>query len=325
MLASYLRRMLFLNSAFALLLAGWGVAYAHWPWWLCLALPVVWPFGTTAISILASTLQSRASGVPWGTWWASVWGEYRASVHFFLLRQPWAGPAPGLLAASAVQTTRLRKPPIVLVHGYVCNHRMWDTMGAELRAQGHSVIAVDLEPVFTSIEDYAPTIEAAVQTALIADAANPNPGSGKVVLIGHSMGGLAIRAWMRAQGEADTLARVAQVITLGTPHAGTRLGTPKLAITPNSAQMVWQSDYVKTLEKQEPASVRSLLRIAVTAQDNIVFPQLAQTVHGIVPTVFTGIGHLQMCRHQAVTEWVLAHLMQLAVPQPVNAEVWHKA
>lgn len=304
--------MLLVNCTFAFLVAVWGVSYAQWPWWLCVALPVMWPFGTTALSIFASTLQSHASGVPWGIWLASVWGEYRASVHFFLLRQPWAGPAPGLQAASVVHKPGLPKPPIVLVHGYVCNHRMWESMGVELRAQGHSVIAVDLEPVFTSIENYGPTIEAAVQSALSA-----NAGAGKVVLMGHSMGGLAIRAWMRAHGEAHTLARVAQVITLGTPHAGTRLGTPKLAITPNSAQMVWQSDYVKTLAAQEPASVRSLLRIAITAQDNIVFPQLAQTLPGVAPKVFHGIGHLQMCRDQGVTDWVLAQLSALeAAPKP---------
>jgi triacylglycerol lipase len=312
MLASYLRRMLFVNCTFALFIAAWGVSYAHWPWWLCVALPAVWPFGTTAISILASTLQSRAAGVPWSTWWAGAWGEYRASVHFFLLRQPWAGPAPGLQIASAVPKPGLPKPPIVLVHGYVCNHRMWESMGATLRAQGHSVIAVDLEPVFTSIENYGPTIEAAVQSALSA-----NAGAGKVLLIGHSMGGLAIRAWMRTHGEAHTLARVAQVVTLGTPHAGTRLGTPKLAVTPNSAQMMWQSDYVKTLAAQEPASVRALLRIAITAQDNIVFPQLAQTLPNIAPKVFHGIGHLQMCRDQGVTDWVLAQLSALdGAPKP---------
>jgi triacylglycerol esterase/lipase EstA (alpha/beta hydrolase family) len=41
------------------------------------------------------------------------------------------------------------------------------------------------------------------------------------VIVAHSMGGLATRAWLRAFS-AD--ARVHRVITLGTPHGGTWLG-----------------------------------------------------------------------------------------------------
>eukprot|EP01035_Chromulina_nebulosa_P009829 gene9830-13259_t len=41
------------------------------------------------------------------------------------------------------------------------------------------------------------------------------------VLLCHSMGGLAVRAWLRAH-QAD--GRVHRVLTLGTPHGGTWLG-----------------------------------------------------------------------------------------------------
>jgi triacylglycerol esterase/lipase EstA (alpha/beta hydrolase family) len=185
---------------------------------------------------------------------------------------------------------------VVLVHGYLCNHRLWDDVAAALRAQGHSVVAVNLEPLFCSIDDYAPVIEDAVKTLI------QHTGQPQVGLVGHSMGGLAIRAWMRAHGTQ----RVARVITLGTPHAGTRQA--KASSTLNGQQMMWNSDWLAALAASESPQKRNLIRIAITPQDNIVCPQRLQTLAGIEPTVFEGIGHLQMCNHRPVIAWLLAQL-----------------
>jgi pimeloyl-ACP methyl ester carboxylesterase len=184
----------------------------------------------------------------------------------------------------------------VLVHGYLCNHRIWDDMADALRARGHTVFAVNLEPVFCSIDRYAPIVEAAVQ-ALLA-----HTGGTKVALVGHSMGGLAIRAWMRSHGTE----RIERVITLGTPHAGTKItrGTP----TPNGKQMLWRSAWLKELEAVETEAIRALMRIALTPQDNIVFHQREQVLPGVAPEVFNGIGHVQMCLAPAVIQWVVKEL-----------------
>jgi pimeloyl-ACP methyl ester carboxylesterase len=221
-----------------------------------------------------------------------VAGEFEAGLRVFVLRQPWTWGAPALLAANAPQA----RICVVLVHGYLCNHRLWDDVATALRAQGHSVVAVNLEPLFCSIEDYAPVIEDAV-SALIQHTGQP-----QVALVGHSMGGLAIRAWMRAHGTQ----RVARVITLGTPHAGTRLA--KASSTLNGQQMMLNSDWLAALAASESPPTRNLIRIAITPQDNIVCPQRLQTLAGIEPAVFEGIGHLQMCNHRPVIAWLLAQL-----------------
>jgi hypothetical protein len=72
--------------------------------------------------------------------------------------------------------------------------------------------------------------------------------------------------------------------------------------------MKWQSAWLKELAASETADTRSLIRIALTPQDNIVYPQRAQTLEGIEPKVFEGIGHLQMCTDSRVIDWIVAEL-----------------
>lgn len=293
MLAQFLRRtlaaLLLLDIALAYLL----FRHTHWaPGSIALVVLLLPPLSVLAVVALTAVL-SRAGGSP-GPWWRSLWGEYRATLRIFVLRQPWAAARP--VNPSTPGGPRI---PVLLVHGYLCNGRIWDDMAQTLRAQGHTVLTVDLEPMFTSIDRYAPLIEAAVATLC------QQTGAPRVALVGHSMGGLAIRAWLRVHGTR----RAARVLTLGTPHAGTRLAT--YSQTPNGRQMVWHSTWLAELAAAESDAVRSLLRIAITLQDNIVYPQQAQCLEGIRPTVFEGIGHLQMCLDAGVIRWVNAQLADL--------------
>jgi len=296
MLAKLLRRMLFaqflMSAGVGYLLAG----AADWPGWTIGVCAVFIPLlGGVALSI-ATVVKSRAPGEPSAMWWRSSVGEIAAGVQVFMLRQPWASSPPVFLAATASTA----KVPVLLVHGYVCNHRIWDDTIAALRANGHPVLAVDLEPLFTSIDAYAPRIEAAVSELC------RQTGATQVALIGHSMGGLAIRAWMRACGTQ----RVARVLTLGTPHAGTQIAPN--AQTANGQQMNWRSPWLAELAGAESDAARALMRIALTPQDNIVYPQREQVLPGVDVTVFEGIGHLQMCLNQPVINWVLGQLSDLA-------------
>ncbi|RFO98511.1 hypothetical protein DIC66_01065 [Rhodoferax lacus] len=249
------------------------------------------PLVGNTITIVLSFFKSRAKE-PAALWGRALLGETMASARFFLLRQPWAFAPPVLRPATGSQA----RIPVLLVHGFVCNHRVWKALTPTLQAQGHTVLAINLEPLFCSIDDYAAQIEQAVQTL------RQQTGQNQVALVGHSMGGLAIRAWMRRFGTAQ----VARAITLGTPHAGTQ--AKAMVSTANGVQMGWQSDWLKELAASETDATRSLLRIALTPQDNIVYPQRAQTLQGITPTVFEGRGHLQLCTDADVRQWVCAQL-----------------
>jgi len=124
-------------------------------------------------------------------------------------------------------------------------------------------------------------------------------------LVGHSMGGLAIRAWLRTHGSE----RVARVLTLGTPHVGTQI--PQHIKTPNGIQMTWGSEWLDTLTGAETAAIHRLFHIALTPQDNIVYPQRAQVLPNVTATVFEGIGHLQMCLDPMVIEWLKKQLAEV--------------
>ena len=295
MLAKLLRNLMLgqviLGAGLGYLLFRLGFA----PPWVMPALALGLPFFTMVLVDVTSAVMSRADE-PLPLWLRSVLGEIRAGFTLFLFRQPWTANPPRLLPA----TSPLSKVPVVLVHGYMCNHRLWDDVANTLRANGHAVYAVNLEPLFTSIDEYAPIVEEAVE-ALCSHA-----GVNQVALVGHSMGGLAIRAWMRSHG----VQRAARVITLGTPHAGTQVA--RYTRSPNGQQMGWQSQWLADLAATESKEVRALKRIAITAQDNIVYPQRAQVLPEVTAKVFEGIGHVQMCLHPPVIQWLADQLSEVA-------------
>jgi triacylglycerol lipase len=109
--------------------------------------------------------------------------------------------------ARTTWTTR----PVVLVHGFGHNAGAWNRLAARLWAAGF----FDLTPVTYGIEDDVPTI-----AARIADEVGAVVGSrsvDRVHLVGHSLGGVAIRYWHDVLG-GD--ARADAVVTLGAPLRG---------------------------------------------------------------------------------------------------------
>lgn len=278
-----------------LLGAGLGYWLGHaspWPWAVITLAAAALPIAFMKLGTLYSAVQSRAAE-PAHLWWRALWGETLAGIVIFMLRQPWTFKKPGVLPS----TGGTAKVPVVLVHGFMCNHRIWDDVSNALRKQGHTVIAINLEPLFTSIDRYAPLVEAAV------DALCRTTGAKQVALVGHSMGGLAIRAWMRAHGTE----RCARALTLGTPHQGTQIAND-YGFAPNGLQMQWHSPWLAALAASESKATRQRFTIALSPQDNIVFPQRAQILPDATVEVFDGLGHLQMCLDPKVIAWVTQQL-----------------
>ena len=230
-----------------------------------------------------------------GQVWRAWWVEMGTALQVFGWRQPFRSPVqPDWLPAA-----RPGQPPrgVVLVHGFQCNRAVWLPWFARLRAGGHAYVAVNLEPVFGSIDTYAPLIDAAVQR--VADATGRAP-----VLVCHSMGGLAARAWLRAF-EAD--ARVHRVITLGTPHGGTLLA--ELGHAHNGQQMRCASPWLVALQASESAARARLFTCWYSNCDNIVFPASTAVLAGSTPRFIDGVAHVQMALHPQVMD---ACLQQLA-------------
>lgn len=103
--------------------------------------------------------------------------------------------------------------PVLLIHGYGCNSGYWHPMSEALGRAGIGHEAIDLEPVFGDIDDYAQQVQDAVERRC------RESGVAQLIIVAHSMGGLVTRAWLRRFGAH----RLAAAITLGTPHQGTVL------------------------------------------------------------------------------------------------------
>jgi len=209
-------------------------------------------------------------------------GESLASVRSFVLWMPWLGNS--LLPSGSDG----RRVPVMLVHGFLCNRAVWRPMAAWLAARGHAVESINLEPPFAGIDDYVPGIEQAVERL------RARTGAERVALIGHSMGGIAIRAWLRRHGAA----RVAAVVTLGSPHRGT--WSARHAIGRNVAQMRPESPWLADLARSETPALRRLFTVILSLHDNIVMPQATQTLDDARIVVLEGLGHVQLAQHRAV-------------------------
>lgn len=184
--------------------------------------------------------------------------------------------------ARLVACAAYRAQGVVLVHGLMCNRGVWLHWLGHLRAAGHAHVAVNLEPVLGSIDGYAKAIDDAVRRVTEATGLPP-------VLVCHSMGGLAARAWLRAYA-AD--ARVHRVLTLGTPHAGTWLA--RFSHTENGRQMRMNSAWLQALKAQEPPSRAKLFVCWYSNCDNIVFPATVAALPGAQHRLVTGVAHVQM-------------------------------
>ena len=151
--------------------------------------------------------------------------------------------------------------PVVLIHGYSCNRGLWLPAARWLARHGYRVSAISLAPLHGRIDDYVPAIAAEIARVRAAT------GVARVALIGHSMGGLAARAYLRdceAHGEEPALAAL---VTLGTPHCGTHIA--RIGLGENARQMRFRGPWLQALGPQRARADVTIATIC-SLQDNIV-------------------------------------------------------
>ena len=225
-----------------------------------------------------------------GAWW----GETLTAPQVFCWRQPFR---PNACPDQLVPPARVQgRRGVVFVHGFFCNRGLWTPWLRQLQGSGHAFVAVNLEPVFCSIDDYVPLVEDAVRR--ITDATGQRP-----LLVCHSMGGLVARAWLKRM-KAD--ARVHHVVTIGTPHRGTWLA--RFGHGHNGRQMRLQSDWQTQLDHEIPAGRPALFTCWYSNCDNIVFPASTATLPGARNRLIRGAAHVQLAFVPQVMQETLALL-----------------
>ena len=169
---------------------------------------------------------------------------------------------------------------VVFLHGFICNRGFWWPWVE--RMQGRGFVALNLEPVFGSIDDYAGIIDDAVKKVTEATGLPP-------VLLCHSMGGLAARAWLRRYPDAS---RVHHIITIGSPHHGTWLG--RFSHTPNGRQMRLAGDWLQELARDEAQRRLPPFTCWYSHCDNIVFPTSSATLPHADNRLVRGPAHVEL-------------------------------
>ncbi|MFI7411201.1 lipase family alpha/beta hydrolase [Streptomyces sp. NPDC049627] len=185
-------------------------------------------------------------------------------------------------------------PPVVLLHGFIDNRSVFVLLRRSLAQHGrHQVESLNYSPLTCDIRIAAELLGRHIEEIC------ERTGNRQVDIVGHSLGGLIARYYVQCLG-GDL--RVRTLVTLGTPHSGTRV-VPLANAHPIVRQMRPGSPVLEELSRPAPGcrthfvSFWSDLDHLMDPLDTacIDHPDLmAQNVR------VSGIGHLALPVHPAV-------------------------
>lgn len=302
MLARAFRRIL-LIELLLYLVAGCGlVRFAGWHWAeaayaliaLALALRALLIATTFIIAWRLSDPVPAGHRLGLGGRLKLYFAELGACILLYTLCQPFEDL---FMHTETAQPSLQGRLPVLLLHGYVCNRGFMLPLGRYLRAHGISAYGHNLEPVYAGIDSYADGLARRIEEIRAAT------GADKLVILAHSMGGLAARAYLRKHGTRH----VAKLITLGTPHQGTEMA--RLGAGENARQMVPGNAWLQGLNEDTPA----LPVVSVSSyQDNIVVPQEGAVLAGAKNVRLSGMGHVTMPFSRRIREVALEEIAAAA-------------
>jgi triacylglycerol lipase len=233
--------------------------------------------------------------------WPGIFRLFAGEFCATMVCSSWGMPFQRFDQRSFTDSTAL---PVLLIHGYGCNSGYWHWMSRALQEAHITHYAVDMEPVFGSIDGYAPLVHEAVQRLL------QESGQQQIVIVAHSMGGLAARAYLRDHG----CTHIARVITLGTPHHGTTIANFGIGI--NCGEMNWlgraeegtSSEWLQKLASTESPATRAVILSIYSHHDNIVSPQTSSHLPGAENLAISGIGHVALALDHGIQTRVIEEI-----------------
>lgn len=228
-----------------------------------------------------------------GQFIACAWREGLAVARSFSFLQPFApfwarwafaAPAPG------------HRPVVLLVPGALCNASVWDSMRAALDRAGFDVEVVNLPSPLHPIATSVPLLDDCIEAICKAR------GVERIPVVAHSMGGLAIRAYVAAQSDR----RLERVITIATPHTGTLFAN--LGSLRAFREMRPDSNFLKALAAKENGKRQVAFTCIYSFHDNLVAPPSHATLPGARAIAYAGIGHVSLIRDPRVQQQVVIEL-----------------
>lgn len=257
-----------------------------------------WLFWTgTAGTDHMTLLRARSDGHLW-RWGAAAFASSLASqvacvllYPAFLFQKYWLAPAdPDAPGA---------KPPVLFVHGYTHTASAWLFFAAWFRRAGYR----DLHAItYNSLTRTFPEIVDQLETE-VARILRERPGR-PVLLVGHSLGGLAIRDFLNTSPLA---ARVGAAVTLGTPHQGSTLAG--LGMNALARTLQFKGPLIRAIESRDTPPTAPCLSL-YSPLDNMVLPPEALRIHkpGWTEQEADPVCHIGMLYHHPTATTVLDFL-----------------
>jgi hypothetical protein len=194
--------------------------------------------------------------------------------------------------------------PILLVHGLIDNRSIFTVLRRHLRRRGFGRVWTMNYRVWTT-----DLRAAARQLATAIEGVCEQTGYDRIHVIGHSMGGLVARYYVQ---RLDGDARVHTLVTLGTPHAGTRAARlfPRgvcQQLTPSSAVIA---------ELAEPAAGCQTRFVSFWSDiDGLISPKQSACIdHPDLSArniLIRGVGHMSLPIDRRIVREIASTLAQL--------------
>ncbi|GAA2075201.1 alpha/beta fold hydrolase [Streptomyces albiaxialis] len=195
------------------------------------------------------------------------------------------------------------RPPVLLLHGFCDNRSAYVLLRRSLLRYGwRHVAALNHSPLTGDVRAAARRLAGHVEDACA------RTGHERVDLVGHSLGGLIARYYVQRLG-GD--ARTRTVITLGTPHSGTR-AAPVLPAHPVARQMCPGSPLLAELAEPVPGGCRTRFVSFWSDADALMIPrETARLDHSdlhVRNIAVRGVGHMTLPVDCAVSARIRAEL-----------------
>jgi hypothetical protein len=194
--------------------------------------------------------------------------------------------------------------PILLVHGMVDNRSIFTLLRRGLRRRGfHRVLTLNYSPLTRDVRIAATGLATRVEQLC------EETGFERIHVIGHSLGGLIARYYVQRLG-GD--ARVHTLVTLGTPHGGTRAAR----VVPHrlARQLCPGSDLIRELAEPAPGCRTRFLAVWSDLDQMITPKRNARIDHpdlGARNMLIRGVGHMSLPIHRRAVHEIGLTLAQL--------------
>lgn len=199
----------------------------------------------------------------------------------------------GWFPAKLPETTRGEHPPVILLHGLFQNRSCLFWLQHRLRAAGYRQAISINTPPWRDIETLTELLAKKVDELRIRLKVD------KVMLVGHSMGGMIARNYVQNRGGA---AYVDRLVTLGSPHHGSKLAP--FALSPMGKTLLPDSAFLQQFNSaawpQEPPAIA-----IYTRYDNIVLPADSAKMPGARSVELDGMGHTALLFHPRALQAVI--------------------